>query len=119
MKKINRKDINGIQLFEGDIIAEGKVGEKIWDEQAIVLTRPLGMVQTYNASPTSLLPPEETDCYNIIQIRKGIIQLAENATDWAKDHIGEISDLHLSRYDGRFYNWDNIEKIGSVYDFKD
>lgn len=36
---ISRKDINGVQLKEGDIVAEGKVGEEIWEGKAIIKTR--------------------------------------------------------------------------------
>jgi hypothetical protein len=28
-------------------------------------------------------------------------------------------DFHLSTWDGGFYAWDDVEKVGSIYDFKD
>lgn len=118
----NRKDIHGNYLKEGDIVAEGILGEEIWDGSGILILRPLGIVRVYNSQKsTAMLPPEETDCYNIEQIRKGKVQMTDKAEEWAKKKLFSkegISDIHISRYDGRFYNWDKVEIIGSIYDLE-
>ena len=117
MKKyINRTDVNGVRLCEGDIIAESKKGKVIWDGKGVIKERPLGVVVTYpdmNAKP--LYSPEETDKYNITQIRCGVVELTDKSSDWMNDG-DDTCKLHLSRYDGAFYAWDDIERIGSVYD---
>lgn len=117
---INREDKNGIRLKEGDIIAESNIGKTIWNGQGIVVSRPLGKVVVYdNALARIEGQPEESDCYNIIQIRKGSVKLTNQADDWMLDRLGDsngYSELNVSTYDGIFTAWDNIEKIGSVYD---
>lgn len=118
LRLINRKDIHGVQLREGDIVAETTIGKEIWGGKGIVLTRPLGLVVCYSSTPSKMLPPEETDCYNITQIRKGSVQLTDKADDWMIDHMAgkdRISELNISRYDGDFYAWSDIEIIGNVF----
>ena len=113
---INRHDRNGIQLREGDIIAECTKGDVIWEGKGIIKERPLGVVVTYpDMKAKPIYPPEETDKYNITQIRCGVVELTDKSSDWMNDGSGTCK-LHLSRYDGGFYAWDNIERIGSVYD---
>lgn len=118
----NRKDIHGNYLKEGDIVAEGILGEEIWDGDGILISRPLGIVKVYNSPrSTAMIPSEETDCYNIEQIRKGKVQMTDKAEEWAKKKLflNGFCDIHISRYDGRFYNWDKVEIIGSIYDLGD
>lgn len=118
----NRKDIHGNYLKEGDIVAEGILGEEIWDGDGILISRPLGIVRVYNSQrSTAMVSPEETDCYNIEQIRKGKVQMTDKAEEWAKKKLfsNGFCDIHISRYDGRFYNWDKVEIIGSIYDLGD
>ena len=111
-KFIGRKDINGVQLKEGDIVAECKVGEEIWDGEGIVISRPLGVVVIYDAKPIPDQSITEDNIYNLKQIRTGSVQITDKAKIFVKtlaDKNGIVS-LHLSRYDGNFYNWDNVEK---------
>lgn len=118
----NRKDIHGNYLKEGDIIAEGILGEEIWDGGGILISRPLGIVRIYNNQrSTAMVPPEETDCYNIEQIRIGKVQMTDKAEEWARKKLfsNGFSDIHISRYDGKFYGWDKVEIIGSIYDLGD
>ena len=122
IKELARKDRNGILLKEGDIVAEGKVGDVVWDGKGVIEKRPLGVVKVYlNVNPSSSLPPEETDCYNVSHLRAGIVKLTDKADPWMESHLGKdgLSDVYMSCYDGRFYAWDDIEIIGSIYDFPD
>ena len=117
MNEIARKDIHGTPLEEGDIIAEGKLNELIWEGQAKIIQRPLGVINVYkNAVTKGLTMPEETDFYNVTQIRHGLVELTDSAQDFLKANANKfgIMKLHLSRYDGKFYGWENIEKISSV-----
>lgn len=115
---ISRKDINGVQLKEGDIIAEGKVGEEIWSGQAIIKSRPLGVVVVYN-HPQFIkhFEPNETNLYNIKSLRGGVVEFTDKALPYFD--ISKTGPLYISSYDGKFTAWDDIEKIGSIYDFKD
>lgn len=122
--KITRKYKDGGYLEEGDIVAECQIGEIIWDGAAVIKERPLGVVVVYqNSNIIGMSPPEETDFYNIKPLRTGKIQLLDAAPEWMKksfttDYNG-YSDLYLSTYDGQFYAWDNIEKIGTIYALPD
>ena len=112
---IPRKYKNGIQLKEGDIIAESEIGKSIWDGQAIITSRPLGIVVVYHHPQLKEdIEPEETDSYNIKEIRCGTVKFTDKAKEWMKERLN--GNLYLSKYDGKFYAWDNIEVIGNIYD---
>ena len=119
IKILPRLDKNGVALQEGDIVAEGSVGDLIWGDTALIERRPLGIVQIIkNPCCTLKYPPEETDFYNIYEIRPGMVSYTNNSPQWLTQ-MNTGGALHISRYDGRFYNWDNIEKVGSIYDLPD
>lgn len=117
---IKRKDKNGVQLREGDIVAESSIGTVIWEGKGVVKSRPLGVVVVYTSvADSASLNPEETDRYNIVQFRRGLVELTEKAEDWLtmfEDNGRKYTELHISKYDGDFYAWNNIERVGSVYD---
>ena len=123
MKTTIRKDINGKELQVGDIVAECKIGQKIWNDGAVIVKRPLGVVVSVPIKMTSIQQPEETDFYNIQPIRKGLVVLTDNADEflqlYAKENEYDMPtmELNISRYDGNFYAWDDIEIIGTVNDF--
>ena len=117
---IPRVDIHGNELKDRDIVAEGKVGDIIWNGQAKIIQRPLGLVVAYdNPNLRNLTEPEETDFYNLIEIRVGSVELTDDASEHLRKNANRFGFLpiHLSRYDGRFYNWDNIEVVGNVNDY--
>ena len=124
LAKICRKDVNGVQLQEGDIIAAGKVGESTWGDTATLLSRPIGTVYLPKFHPqyhTKFLTIEENDCYNVKEIRPGEVAITKKADNWMKQNLCGGTGrcfVHLDTYDGDFYGWDNIEKIGSIYDFR-
>lgn len=124
LAKICRKDVNGVQLQEGDIIATGKVGESIWDDTATLLSRPIGIIYLPKLHPqyhTKYLTIEENDCYNVREIRPGEVAITKKADNWMKQNLCGGTGrcfVHLDTYDGDFHGWDSVEKIGSIYDFK-
>lgn len=117
---------DGTPVHEGDIIAEGKVGDIIWEGKAEIITRPLGVVyvgsrKKLTKNNTILDKPE---FYNVMQIRDGKVKLIEdNLEDWAEEFISKTHkttmSFHLSKWDGGFYGWEDIYKVGSIYDFGD
>lgn len=117
---IARVDRNGTPLTDGDIVAECTLGEVIWNGEAKVVQRPLGIVTVYHKPLLKCATmPEETDFYNVQEIRPGRVELDDNAREFLRKNADKhgFMGLHLSRYDGKFYAWDNIEIVGSVYDF--
>ena len=122
--KICRKDIHGSELQEGDIIAAGKVGELIWEGKATLLSRPIGIVYIPEYHPPynkDYCFVEETDCYNVMQIRPGEVAITKDADKYIKNNLCNGTGkcfIHLDIYDGCFYGWNTVEKIGSIYDFK-
>lgn len=122
--KICRTDVHGVQLQEGDIVATGKVGESIWGGVATLLSRPIGIVYFPKYHPTyckDYCLVEEADCYNVMQIRPGEVAITKDVDDYIIKNLCDDTGrcfVHLAEYDGDFYGWGNVEKIGSIYDFK-
>lgn len=114
------KDIHNRELKDGDIVAEGKVGDLIWEDKAKIIKRPIGIFNVFkNPKTYRELEPECTDFYNIRLIREGLVELLDREAFikmLGKDT--QYMNLYLSTYDGNFYAWDNIEIIGNVNDFK-
>ena len=111
---IPQYDVTGIQLREGDIVAEGKIGETIWDGQAIIKERALGVVVVHG----TLSESNEPSYYNICMLRNGIAKLTESAEEPLVDKADskKMIEFSLTQYDYIFHGWDDIQKIGSVYD---
>ena len=116
---IKRKDKNGVQLREGDIVAESSIGAVIWGGKGVIRSRPLGIVVVhFKAEVFPDIEPEEADMYDVVQCRKGIVELTEKADDWmtVSEKGSNVLELNLSAWDSKFYGWDNVERIGSIYD---
>lgn len=107
-------DVTGIQLREGDIVAEGKIGESIWDGQAIIKERALGVVVVHG----TLAESNEPSYYNVCILRSGIAELTETANDLLVNEADsqKMIEFSLTHYDHIFQAWDDVEKIGSTYD---
>ncbi len=86
---INVKDRNNKEIYEGDIVEEGSIGEKIWDGEGIIKQCPVGIV--------------EWDCagFNIRQIKKGLVNLND----------GSKSEVNLNTYDGLFQWYEAVLEI--------
>lgn len=122
---IPKYDIHGVQLHEGDIVAEGKLGELIWDGQGIIRERPLGVViykwhsNLKNGSLDTIDTLRNgTSWYNVCELRNGIAEL----TDVAGEHLmksatsQKMIEFTISHHDHLFQAWDDIEIIGSIYE---
>ena len=118
-------DKYGFQVHEGDIVIQGHPGKVIWSGDGEIVECPVGIVRIGDLKIKMPVfgsddDPEITERYNVIQIRPGIVKLnpdtkKEFLKQYEKD--GEwYSSLHLSKYDGDFYGWDDITIIGSIYD---
>lgn len=122
-KLIDRFDKHGNQLYEGDIIRQCDVGDIIWDGDGVIVDCPLGVVVTYPIDVNAVYDdPEVTDRYNVIRFKTGMVKLKDDLERtflryYEKDGVW-YCPLYLSTYDGKFYGWDKIEKIGSIYDLE-
>lgn len=117
-RHIPEYDRNGVHLKEGDIIAKCKVGELIWDGSARVIKRPLGVITISQPMPDQL-GVEVADCYNILPIRTGIVKILNKER---LKHLQPFMDgndcctFYVGKIEADYYNWDNVEVVGSVYD---
>lgn len=118
---------DGTPVMEGDIIAEGNINDIIWEGKAIVTRRPLGIVVTKQRKKLSMHNTilDKAEFYNVEEIRVGKAEFINEDEEWFNKMIKDVpeeqryQDLHLSTWDGGFYGWNDIEKIGSIYDFDD
>ena len=85
-------DKNGKEIYEGDIIREGKIGEKIWGNVEIT-QECIGIVEYQSPN------------YDIKRIQVGI----------AKDKNGD-HQFSENRYDGVYEGWSDCEVIGNIYE---
>ena len=117
-------DRNDVSLREGDIIRECVIGQSVWDGEGVIVECPLGLVVVGSTKLNGQYSiPEITDRYNVISLKPGLVKLVENNESIFLRHYEKDGDyycpIHLTTYDGKFYGWNNIEKIGSVYDIEE
>ena len=116
---ICRYDISGKQLKDGDIVAQCEVGREIWDNKAVIVSRPLGIIKVSKDPHTGIHYAEEDCCYKVVHLREGKVKLTDKADDWMKHNLADkdgYGPLYLSLYDGDFFGWNDIEVIGNIYE---
>ena len=111
------KDIHGTGLHDGDIVAECKIGDVIWDGEAEIVSRPIGIFRVRQSKAIHYDEiPDRNDFYDIQPIRKGRVLIkSDKLKSTFNNGKSDYSDLYLTTYDGMFYGWDNIEIIGNIY----
>lgn len=126
LKTIPESYKNGDPVMEGDIVAEGHIGELIWQDKGVIVRRPLGVViiQPRKQLTIGNTVLDKSEFYNLREIRSGEAKFIEaNQEEWFKemmkntDEDQRVQQFHLSTIDGGFYAWDDVEKVGSIYDF--
>ena len=95
LQYIGIKDKLGKAIFVGDIIREGKLNERMWDNKATCIRECIGIVEYDFAN------------YDIKRIQKGLARWDEDKDDW------EFSE---NRYDGVYEGWEDCEVIGNMYE---
>ena len=115
-------DKNGKEICENDIIAEGTVGSFLWDEQAIIVSRPTARVVVYDKVirdyPVSTINGKRVS-YNAIMLSKGKCKITDKAEGIVKEKIADeigYGEYYLNTYDGVFQSWDEVEVIGHYED---
>ena len=94
-------DKNGVELHNGDIVAESEVGKIIWDGWCRIVERPLGRVKVYKDGKV-----------NIFSYKPGKVEaIIDIPNEFIKNSVENDGRLYLSTYDGVFFKWDNIEII--------
>ena len=94
-------DKNGIELKDGDLVAESEVGKVIWDGWCRIVERPLGRVKVYKDGSV-----------NIFLYKPGkVIAIEDIPVENIKKYVEKDGRLYLSTYDGRFFKWNDIEII--------
>ena len=92
-------DKNGIELHDGDIVAESEVGKLIWDDTCQIIKQPLGKVKIYDDGRV-----------NIILYEPGKIKAIKDISyEPMKKYIEDDGRLYLDNYDGIFLGWNDIQ----------
>lgn len=119
--KLPVKDKNGVTLCAGDIIAEGTLGEDIWEGAGKIIRRPLGIVWAENTLTKKRF--DEDRLYGVFEIATGSVLIDKDIPEhhplyptYSKGQ--KIFPFHLSNEYNEYLSWDDCELIGSVLDLE-
>ena len=117
MVVLSKKDRFGNFIKEGDFLAEGTVGEFIWNGRAFIVERPVGKVIVTEIENDDL-PFEIIEgkkyFYNLQSVKTGLLKLVKNGEyDFLDSYVDEkgLGKLYLDCWDGVFLDWNNVEII--------
>jgi len=97
-------DKNGKDIYDRDIIAEGSIGEIIWDGKAEVIKQPLAKVVWGRYG------------WDAEDICNGEVKVLSDNLFPPNVKTGDLYPLYKSDYDGVFLWPDNVEVIGNIYE---
>lgn len=106
-------DCEGHILNEGDVVAEGKVGDLIWDGQAKIVKPVLAIVVAKPGDGDYC----DIDDINLVQLESGEAILTSDAAQSLWNQAGDNGEviLYLNTYDGQ-YNFEiQDNKIKGIY----
>ena len=94
-------DKNGIELRDGDIVAESEVGKVIWDGHCRIIEVPLGKVKIY-----------EDGKVNVFSYKPGRVEeLIPYDYDKMREYVRNDGRLYFSTWDGVCTAWDDITVV--------
>lgn len=101
-RALNVTDCEGYSLNEGDVVAEGKTGDLIWDGQAKISVPVLAHIVVNDGGPfTEMCDIADA---NLVQLESGEAILTENAAPELWNMAGPNGEvvLYLNTYDGQY-----------------
>lgn len=119
--KLPITDKNRVPLHTGDIVAEGILGEDIWEGAGKIIRRPLGIIWAKNTLTKKNF--DEDKLYGVFEIATGSVLINKNIPEYHPLYPSyskgqQVFPLHLSNDYNQYLSWNDCELIGSVLDLE-